>query len=553
MDPERATGFQAKEAVLAPHAMVVTANPHATDAGYAMLQQGGSAVDAAIAAQMMLGLTEPQSSGLGGGAFLMLHDGTRVVAFDGRETAPAAATPERFLDAHGRPMPIRDAIAGGRSVGVPGVLRMLEMVHQRYGVLPWDRLFTPAIHLAEGGFPVTPRLHRLLAGDPYLRLSAPARGYFYRADGTPHAVGSRLQNPPYAQVLRRLAREGAAAFYHGPLVEAMLQAVRQHPTQPGDLTAADFAAYTARERTPLQSTYRGYTVYGMPPPSAGGLATLQILGILEPWALRHLQPLALDSVHLFAEAGRLAYADRAHYVADSDVVDVPVAALLDRTYLAARRALIRPTHSLGTALPGVPAQSDPRALGDDQALELPSTSHIAVVDAQGRALSMTTSIEAAFGSRILVNGYLLNNQLTDFSFVPTAQGHPVANAIAGGKRPRSAMAPTLVCDAQGRFLLAVGAPGGSAIINYVAQTLLAILDWGLDPQQAVSLPHYGSRNGPTELEVGRGLETLVPGLQARGHAVRLVELNSGLAAILRTPEGYRSGADPRREGTARGY
>lgn len=551
--PERATGFVEKALVRAPRAMIATAHPLATEAGYDILQQGGTAVDAAIAAQLVLGLTEPQSSGIGGGALLLLYDGAQVVAFDGRETAPAAATPDRFLDPQGRPLALPDAVVGGRSVGVPGVLKMLEMAHRQYGTLPWATLFQPAMHLAEQGFPVSRRLHLLLASDQHLRHVEPAKSYFYEADGTPLAIGTRLHNPDYAQVLRLLAAQGAAAFYSGQLVEDMVRAVRQHPTRPGDLTAADFAAYEAKRRQPLQGTYRGYTVYGMPPPSAGGIAVLQILGILEHFDLQRYQPLAVDSVHLLAEAERLAYADRARYAADSDFVDVPVAALLDRHYLAARSQLISMTQSLGIARPGEPGHPRASQFGDDQALELPSTSHLSIVDAQGHALAMTTSIEAAFGSRIMVNGYLLNNQLTDFSFVPSAHGKPVANRIVARKRPRSAMAPTLVFDQQGQCTMAVGSPGGSAIINYVAQTLVAMLDWHLDPQQAVNLPHYGSRNGPTELEQGRHLEGLIARLEARGHTVTLTELTSGLSAILKTEDGYAGGADPRREGTVKGY
>jgi gamma-glutamyltranspeptidase/glutathione hydrolase len=551
--PERATGFVEKALVHARRAMIATANPLATEAGYDILQQGGSAVDAAIAAQMVLGLTEPQSSGIGGGALLLLYDGMQVVAFDGRETAPAAATPDRFLDMHGKPLAFHDAVVGGCSVGVPGVLKMLDMAHRQYGKLPWVTLFQPAMRLAEEGFPISQRLHLLLASDQHLRTVEPTRSYFYQADGTPKAIGTCLSNPDYAHVLRLLTTQGVAAFYRGQLVEDMVQAVRQHPARPGDLTAADFAAYEAKQRQPLQSTYRGYTVYGMPPPSAGGLAVLQILGILEHFDLQRAQPLAVDSVHLIVEAERLAYADRARYVADSDFVDVPVAGLLDHRYLAARSRLINVTQSLGIAQPGEPYHIQASQFGDAQALELPSTSHISIVDAQGHALAMTTSIEAAFGSRIMVNGYLLNNQLTDFSFVPTAYGKPVANGIAARKRPRSAMAPTLVFDRQGQCIMAVGSPGGSAIINYVVQTLVAMLDWHLDPQQAVSLPHYGSRNGPTELERGHHLEVLARQLEARGHTVTLIDMTSGLSAILKTEDGYAGGVDPRREGTVKGY
>lgn len=551
--PESATGLTPKTVVQAAQAMVATAHPLATDAGYRILQQGGSAVDAAIAVQLVLSLTEPQSSGLGGGAFLLFYDGSEVVALDGRETAPAAATPERFLDAQGRPLPFRAAAVGGRSVGVPGVMHMLGLAHQRYGALPWATLFQPALQLAYEGFPLSRRLHLLLAGDAYLGQSATARDYFYTTHGMPKAIGTVLRNPDYARTLEALATHGAEALYHGPLAENIVRAVRQHPTNPGDLTLADFATYRSLQRVPLRHTYGAWTLYGMPPPSAGGIATLQILSLLEPLALRQYAPLGLDSVHLFADAGRLAYADRGRYIADPAYVPVPVDGLLDAQYLAARRRLIRLTQSMGLAAPGMPPGASQRPFGDDHSFEYPSTSHVSIVDAQGRAVSMTTSIEAAFGSRIMVNGYLLNNQLTDFTFLPTEQGRPVANRLQPGKRPRSAMAPTLVFDAQGAFAASVGSPGGSAIINYVAQTLLALLEWQLNPQQAVNLPHYGSRNGPTELELGQGLEVLVSSLNARGHHIRLIESNSGLTAIQQTPHGYLGGADPRREGTVRGY
>lgn len=551
--PERASGFTPRPLVRATRAMVVTANPLATRAGVEVLQQGGSAVDAAIACQMVLGLTEPQSSGIGGGAFLLLFDGQRVVAFDGRETAPAAARPERFLDAAGQPLAFHQAVVGGHSVGVPGVLKMLQMAHERYGRRPWRALLQPAIALAEAGFAISPRLHWLLAHEPYLRNDPEAGQYFYEADGTPRPVGRHLTNPAYARVLERLASEGAEAFYRGALVDAMVQAVRRHPTRPGDLSPGDFAGYAAKQRQALAGTYRDHTVYGMPPPSAGGIATLQMLGILEHFALARWHPLAVDSVHVFAEAGRLAYADRDAYVADSAYVPVPVTGLLEPAYLAARRQCISWQGSLGQAPPGTPAGASAAWEVADGAAEYPSTSHISIVDPYGQALSMTSSIEDAFGSRIMVNGYLLNNQMTDFHFAPTVQGRPVANRLAPGKRPRSSMAPCLVFDARGRFKLALGSPGGSAIINYVAQALVAILDWRLDPQQAVSLPHYGSRNGPTELEQGQGLEALVAPLEARGHRLHLRELTSGLSVIQRTAHGYAGGADPRREGAAAGY
>lgn len=550
--PEIASGYTAKSAVSSKHQMIVTATPLSSQAGLQMLQRGGTAVDAAIAAQAMLGLTEPQSSGIAGGAFMIHFDGQNVSSFDGRETAPAAAKPDRFM-LQGREMDFDTAVVGGRSVGVPGVLAMLAQAHKKYGKLTWAQLFLPAIHQAERGFPMSPRLHAALKGETYLKFSEPARSYFYLPDGRPKPVGSLLKNPSYAATLRLIARQGIKAFYDGPISVDIVRAVVRHRANPGDMTLADLKQYRAKERSALCEDYRGNKVCTVPPPSSGGIAVLQMLKVMEHFPLANYSPLSVDAVHVFSEAGRLAFADRAKYVADPDFVSVPTRQLLDSAYLAQRAQQIDMQKSMHQATPGVLTET-PEAWGLDNAVEWPCTSDIEVVDRYGAALSMTSSIENAFGSHIMVpgRGFMLNNQLTDFSFNPEQDGKPVANRVEAGKRPRSAMSPVLVFGPDGKLKIAAGSPGGSSIINYVAQTLVAMLDWRLDPQQAVSLPHYGSRNRKTELEAGRGLEGVGLQLQARNHEVSFIDLNSGLAAIARTPDGWIGGADPRREGLVLG-
>ena len=532
--------------------MVATANPHASQAGMEMLRAGGGALDAAIAAQFVLNLTEPQSSGIGGGAFVMHWDqaARRVSAYDGRETAPAAARPDRFVQADGKPMPIAEAIHSGKSVGVPGLLRVLHLAHAKHGRLRWASLFEPAIRLAEDGFPVSPRLYALIKSDPILQRNTAARAYFYLPDGSPLPVGYRLKNPAFAAVLRQIAQEGPDAFYLGPVARDIVAAVAAHP-RPGDLTEQDLAAYRAVEREAVCGSYRAHRICGMPPPSSGGIGVLAILGVLERFPMAGMRAGSSGAVHLFAEAGRLAYADRDHFVGDPDFVQVPVAGLIDPAYLRERAKLIRPERSMGRAPPGTPAGARV-ALGADATVEAEGTSHISVIDAQGNAIAMTTTIESPFGSRILVRGFLLNNQLTDFSFVPAEGGRPPANRVEPGRRPRSSMAPTFVFDPDGAFRMTVGSPGGSAIINYVAKTLVGVLDWKLDIQQAIAAPNMGSRNRETEIEKGSALESIAAALRALGHPVEAVELNSGLHAIMRTPGGLAGGADPRREGIALG-
>ncbi len=556
--PEIATGWQEKAGWSAQKFMVAAANPLATEAGYQMLKQGGSAVDAAIATQLVLTLVEPQSSGIGGGAFMMHWDGAKVRSFDGRETAPAVATETLFQDASGKPLPRAEGVVGGRSVGAPGVLRMLELAHKEYGKLAWPKLFAPAIKLAEEGFAVSPRLNALLTNERYLQRDPVAAAYFFDKDSKPWPVGYVLKNSALARTLREIAAEGADAFYRGHIARDIAAKVQGHPTNPGGLTAADIAGYKAREREPLCADYRAYTVCGMPPPSSGGVAIAQILGILENSKIGDYAPvngvLSADAIHLMSEAERLAYADRNRYVADTDFVPLPgkgASGLLDKSYLRQRATLIG-DKSMGRARAGVPAEVKV-AWGDDTALDKPSTSHLVVVDGFGNGLSMTTSVEDAFGSRQMVGGFLLNNQLTDFSWDSADENGPVANRVQPGKRPRSSMAPTLVFDKQTRKLvLAAGSPGGSTIINYVAKVLVGTLDWKLNVQQAISLPNFGSRNGPTEIEAGKVPAEVVEQLKARGHQVRQIEMNSGLQGLQRTPGGWFGGADPRREGIVRG-
>ncbi|NGZ87819.1 gamma-glutamyltransferase [Duganella aceris] len=560
--PEIATGYKEKAGKSAQKFMVAAANPLATQAGYEMLRQGGAAIDAAVATQLVLTLVEPQSSGIGGGSFLMYADGKRVQSYDGRETAPASADEHLFQDTDGKPVSREVGVIGGRSVGAPGVLRMLELAHQQHGRLPWKTLFGPAIKLAENGFAVSPRLNALISWDKYLARDPVAKAYFFDADGKPRPVGYILKNPELARTLHEIADGGADAFYKGRIARDIAAKVAGHPTNPGKLTAADIAGYQAKERAPICSDYKAWTVCGAPPPSSGGIAIAQMLGILEVKDIDPYKPvngqLTAEGIHLFSEAGRLAYADRNRYVADTDFVPLPgkgVAAMLDKGYLKRRAALIG-DQSMGTARYGTP-DSMQVAWGADTAIDKPSTSHLVAVDAFGGGLSMTTSVEDAFGARQMVDGFMLNNQLTDFSFDSRDADGPIANRVQAGKRPRSAMSPTLVFDkGTQRLVLATGSPGGSAIINYVAKVLVGTLDWQLDVQQAISLPNLGSRNGPTELEAGRVSRAVVDQLKARGHDIREYEQNSGLQGIQRRvvdgkPQWF-GGADPRREGVVLG-
>jgi len=551
--PEPASGHSPKQLVSAKRFMLAAAHPLAVEAGYGVLQRGGTAIDAAVAVQLVLNLVEPQSSGIGGGAFILHYSSNDATlsAYDGRETAPAAARAERFLDADGRPLKFFDAVVGGKSVGTPGVLRALELAHARHGKLPWAELFQPAIRLATKGFPLSPRLYRLLAEVRLPARDRAMRRLYYLDDDTPRPIGTLLKNPALANTLRIIAGKGANAFYDGDIARDIAGKVRDAPN-PGDLSESDLARYRAKQREPVCGPYRQWKICGMPPPSSGGIAVLQMLGILQRLAPDSLPSDAVRAAHLITEAERLAYADRERYLADSDFVPVPVAGLLAPEYLAQRAALVRPDRSLGRALPGSPPSAPLAELADDASPELVSTSHFSIVDGEGNAVAMTSSIEYAFGSQQMVRGFLLNNQLTDFSFVAEQQGRPVANRIEPGKRPRSAMAPTMVFDRDGKLVLALGSAGGNAIINHVVKTLVAVLDRNMDLQQAIDLPNFGNRNGPTELERGTAAAGWARPLRALGHEVRIIDMTSGVHGIQRTRDGWSGGADPRREGMAKG-
>ena len=554
--PEASTGRIAKTSVHATRQMVVAAHPLAAQAGIGILRAGGSAVDAAIATQLVLNVVEPQSSGIGGGAFLLHYEAVsrRLSSFDGRETAPATAKADRFASAGIRGQGFQaylQAVGSGRSVGVPGLVRMIELAHARHGRLAWPKLFAPAIRVAEEGFAISPRLAQLIAQDPLLKNNDAARALYFQSDGSPKTEGTLLRNPELAAAFKRIAYEGPQAFYEGEIARDMVAAVAAQRV-PGDMTLADIAAYRAKERPALCTPYRAHKVCGMAPPSSGAASVGMLLGLLERFPMDKLKPLSTDAMHLFSEAGKLAYADRDYYLADPDFVPQPVAQLLDRRYLRTRSSAIRmdaankrPQHG-DIRLPAVTRH------GEDQTLELPATSHLSVVDAEGNAVAFTTSVESAFGSRILVHGFLLNNQLTDFSWLPDLEGLPAANRVEGGKRPRSSMAPTLVFDTKGKLRHVLGSPGGLQIINYVALTLVALIDWKLGEQEALDLPRYGGRTRGTDVERMEGTDTLANALLARGHEVRLGSAGSGLHLISVTPRGLIGAADPRREGVALG-
>ena len=557
--PEAASGLLKKIAVCFKQQAVAAANPLAADAGHAMLKLGGSAVDAMIATQLVLGLVEPQSSGLGGGAFLLVHDGKtkKLTTFDGRETAPASATPDLFIGSDGLPMTFYDAVVGGKSVGVPGTVALLAEVHAKHGKLPWKVLFQPAIRLAERGFPISRRLNAQISADRFLSRDPAARAYFFDATGAPLPVGFLRKNPEYAATLKLIAARGQSAFYSGEIAADIVAAVRTH-ANPGGMTADDLATYRVIEREPVCGAYRSLRVCGMGPPSSGGLAVAQILAMVERFPLSRWGPNSADSVHVIAEAGRLAYADRNRYIADPKFV-VPPRRMLDPKYVKSRSELIDLSQSMTRADPGAPnGVRYSQSLADDQSLELPSTSHISIVDRYGNAVAMTTTIEDQFGARLMVRGFLLNNELTDFSMLSKEGDMTVANNVQPGKRPRSSMAPTIVYDRENRPIIITGSPGGSAIINYVAKSIIAMVDWGLSPQAAANLPNFGSRNGPTELEKGTALEILKPELERRGHTVNLMEFTSGTHSLQRDVsvkgkvKRWRGGADPRREGVVRG-
>lgn len=550
------------------HYFISAANPYAVEAGEAILRRGGSAVDAAAATAAVLGLVEPQSSGFGGGAFMLHYDPStaRLETYDGRETAPASARPDRFLQPDGAPMKFYDAVVGGLSVGVPGSVRMLARAHEEHGSLPWADLLAPARRLAEEGFVVSPRLHEFLVKIPRLKQLPAAAAYFYDEDGAPWPVGHVLKNPAYAETLRVLQENGPDAFYTGRIAEEIVAAVNAAP-QPGGMSLDDLANYRAIKRAPVCGPYRAYEICSMAPPSSGGVTLLQILGMLEHFDMAGAGAKSVESLHLLFEASRLAYADRNKYLADQDQTAAGgglsqaalVGGLLNPPYLAARAGLISRAHAAAAVSAGdpgayevEPGSGEWRDWGADASPEPPSTSHFVIVDGEGRVVSMTASVEFPFGSHLMAGGMILNNQLTDFSFLPERDGAPVANAVAPGKRPRSSMTPVIAFDGEGEVYAALGSPGGPAIIGYVAKTLIAIIDWGLDMQAAIDLPNAVYPRGEPLLESGGYDPQIVEGLKRLGHPVVERDLNSGVHAFRRLPDGgFDGGADKRREGVWR--
>ncbi|MCB1530883.1 MAG: gamma-glutamyltransferase [Rhodospirillales bacterium] len=551
--PESATGLQHPAVATGTEFMAVTSHLEATKAGYDILSRGGTAADAAVAVQLVLGLVEPQSSGIGGGGFVLYYDAQKrtVMTLDGRETAPALAGKHLFRGADGKPMEFYDAALGGRAVGVPGTLRLLEKLHKKHGKMPWRDLFSPAVALAETGFEVTPRLSKMVHQD-YRRLGrfTDTRLYFFPDGVTPVRPGYFLRNPKYAAVLRKVALEGADAFYSGEIAQDIVKAVREVPENPGLLSMEDLEKYRVRSRSPVCGVYRGYKICSVAEPSSGGLTLLSALGMLEHFNLGELGPDNPKSWHLIAEASRLAFADRNYYMADPDFVETPGKALLDPDYLEKRARMISLEGALQNAQPGTPPGWDAAPQQPDMAPKPPGTTHMCLIDRYGNIVSMTGSIENAFGSRVMTEGFLLNNQLTDFSFEPERDGQPVANRVEGGKRPRSSMAPVIIFDPLGRPFLVIGSAGGSAIIGYVLERIVALIDWDMDVQEALEAPniiHLG-----TKIEMEPAAEPLSAGLKQRGHPVEIKELNSGLTAIHIKNGLYTGAADPRREGGGMG-
>lgn len=540
----------AGEPVVAGNWMVAAANPHAVEAGADVLARGGSAADALVAVQAMLGLVEPQSSGLGGGAFLVWYDAAsgELTTLDGRETAPLEATPRLFQDDAGEPLKFFDAVVGGLSVGTPGTPALMEEAHRRWGTLDWASLLAPAARMARSGFAISPRLAGLVADDAERLASAPATAAYFLPGGLPIEAGATLLNPAYAETLDALAEGGSAAFYTGPIAEDIVATVRG-AANPGVLSGVDLSIYAVKERPAVCGPYRGHEVCGMGPPSSGAVAVGQILGLLEPYDLS-AGPGDPQVRRLIGDASRLAFADRGRYLADSDFVPVPVSGLLQPEYLASRAKLLEGSGSLAGVEPGEPAFDHALLWADDTSIELPSTSHISIVDAAGNVASMTTTIENGFGSRLMVRGFLLNNELTDFSFRSHEDGRPIANRVEPGKRPRSSMAPTIVMK-DGAPILTLGSPGGSRIIGYVAEAIMGVVDWGFDVQEAAGQPHAVNRFGAYDLEEGTAAAELAEPLAAMGFETNLRALTSGLH-IISIGEDLRGGADPRREGIAMG-
>lgn len=551
--PPATAAAAAPGSVVAARGAVSAAHPLAAEAGREMLARGGSAADAALATMLVLTIVEPQSSGIGGGGFLLYHDAEtgRLSTIDGRETAPASATPSMFLDAAGQPKPFSEVVRGGLSVGVPGNLRLAEHAHAKFGKLPWATVFAPAIRIARDGFAVTPRLHNFLVQRrAFLAGSPAAQALFYEADGSAKPTGSIVRNPALASLLEQLATRGADAFYSGEPAANLVAAVTTAPTNPSGMTVADVANYHVKERPPVCGQYRVYRICGMAPPSSGGITVFAILKQLEGHDLAALGPANVEAWHLIAESMRLAYADREAYIADPGFVTVPTDGLVDPAYLASRGRLISRDRAQPIVTAGTPTGAPQLAMAPDP--EVGGTSHFVAADAAGDVASYTSTIESVFGSGLVVDGYVTNNELTDFNFVPKVAGKPVANSIAPGKRPRSSMSPTIVYGPDGKVLVAIGAAGGPTIIAQVAKALIGVLDWKLPVQEAIALPQIVAIGNRVRVEQGTSLEAMAPQLRAYGHNIEIVPLPLKANAVERVGNGWRGAADPRGEGRAVG-
>ena len=550
--PEFGNGRIVQNLVIAKEYMVSSANPYASEAGMRVLEKGGSAIDAAIAVQMVLNLVEPESSGIGGGAFSLYWDKAtkQLSSYDGREKAPMKADQKLFQE-NGKNMNWWEALAGGRAVGVPGVLAMMEKTHNKYGKLPWAELFEDAIKLSEEGFEISPKLAHSIANrsNPALGRYEGAWQYFF-PEGRPIKAGVIKKNPELGMTFRRIALLGSSAFYKGQIALDIVNAVQSAADNPGLLTASDLAQYEAIERPPVCASYKTYKICGMGPPTSGGMTVIQILKLLEEKELSKFHPMSIEAAHLFTQASKLAFADRGKYMADADFINVPVEGLIDASYLKQRSSLIG-DKDMGKAIAGTPPNADKNWKASISP-EQPSTTHFSIIDKEGNGFSMTSSIEMAFGSTVMVRGFLLNNQLTDFSFSDTKDDTLIANRVQAGKRPRSSMSPFMIFDKDDNLVMLIGSPGGSRIINYVAKTMLGVLEWNMDIQTAISMPHYINRNGDTDLEKGTVAVNLKEGLEAKGHKINIRDLNSGLHGIVITKDGLQGGADPRRVGRALG-
>lgn len=551
--PEAASGHIPSSPVFTENAIAVTANPHATQAAYDILQQGGTALDAAIAAQMVLNVVEPQSSGIGGGGFLLYYDAKQqtLFAYDGREAAPASAHPKMFLDAEGNPIPFLEAVKGGRSVGVPALLHMLDNAYKTHGKTPWKDLFSPAINIARNGFELSERLHTVANNANHVAEFPTVGTLLFTKDHNAKPVGTLIKNPELADTFEAIANNGIEDFYHGKLAEKIADAVQQSPIHAGYLAKEDLAAYKSKLREPVCNFYREYKVCGMPPPSSGGITVLQTLGILEKFTLAPLKPNSKTAIHLITEATKIAFADRNYYIADNDFVPVPINQMLDKDYLEKRAESISALTATPpeNIKPGMFSLSTFASYSQQEPL---STTHLSIKDSYGNIVSMTTTIEHAFGSGLMVEGFLLNNEMTDFSFVPEKDGKPIANAISPFKRPRSSMSPMIVFDKDDKPIMAIGSPGGARIIPYVIQTLVAVLDWKLPIHEAVNLPHHTTLGTTLDLEEGTAITALAPELEKMGHKVAIKPLNSGLHGLMIMDSKIAAGVDFRREGTALG-